>query len=132
MKRIRSLFIVGVASATVGLVVGTVLAETKEPKTRYLVIEEFEMGPDMSMDDGIARLSGWVRALRASGKHSSVRLFLHDWGPELALYIVSETDDWGAIGTIFDDVIAAEPDVMKKPLGFVGHSDNILTEIPVE
>lgn len=134
MKGIRSPLIVAIASLAVGLVAGTVVAKTQdeEQKTQYLVIEEFGIAPDMSMDEGIARLSGWVRALRATGKHSSVRLFLHDWGPEAALYVVSETSDWGAVGTIFADVIAAEPDLMKKPLGFAGHSDNILTEVPVE
>jgi hypothetical protein len=108
------------------------LATTQAQQANYLVIEEFELGPDMSMNDGIARLSEWVRALRATGKHSDVRLFMHDWGPEAALYIVSETEDWDAVGTIFADVLAVEPDFMTQPFGFLGHSDNILSEIPVQ
>ena len=132
MKRIRSLLIVGITGATVGLFAGTALATPQAQDTNYLVIEEFEVGPDMILNDGIVRLSEWVRALRATGKHSSVRLFFHAWGPEAAFYIVSETTDWAAIGTIFVDVVAAEPDFMTKPFGFAGHSDNILTEIPVQ
>ncbi len=132
MKRIPSLLFVAITGATVGLFAGTVLATPQAQETSYLVIEEFEIGPDMIPNDGIARMSEWVRALRATGKHSSVRLFMHDWGPEIALYIVSETTDWAAIGTIFADVVAAEPDFMARPFGFAGHSDNILTEIPVQ
>ena len=132
MKPIASLLVAGILCSTVGLVAGTALATPQAQDTTYLVIEEFEIGPDMTVNDGTARLSDWVRALRQTGKHSSVRLFFHDWGPEAAFYIVSETKDWGAIGTIFEDVVAAEPDFMTQPFGFAGHSDNILTEIPVQ
>lgn len=132
MKRISSLLIVGIIGATLGLFSGMGWATSQAQETNYLVIEEFELGPDMTVNDGTARLSEWVRALRATGKHSSVRLFFHDWGPEAAFYIVSETADWGAIGTIFADVLAVDPDFMSQPFGFAGHSDNILTEIAVE
>ena len=131
MKRIPTLLIVGIAGAVLGLFAGTAWATAQAQETTYLVIEEFGIGPDMTVNEGTERLSGWVRALRATDKHSSVRLFFHDWGPEAAFYIVSETTDWGAIGTIFSDVIASEPDFMDRPFGFSGHSDNILTEIPV-
>ena len=132
MKRIPSLLIVGATAAILGLFVGTGWTTWQPQETNYLVIEEFEIGPNMSVNDGTARLSKWVQALRATGKHSSVRLFFHDWGPEAAFYLVSETTDWGAIGTIFADVVAVEPDFMSQPFGFAGHSDNILTEIPVQ
>jgi hypothetical protein len=45
---------------------------------------------------------------------------------------MSETSDWGAIGTMVDDLFAEIPDFMEQKWGFAGHSDNILTEIPVE
>ncbi len=132
MKWIPSLLVVGITGITVGLFAGTALATAQAQETNYLVIEEFEISPSMSMSDGTAQLSGWVSALRATGKHNSVRLFFHDWGPNAAFYIVSETTDWAAIGTIFADVIAADPGFTTRPFGFAGHSDNILTEIPVQ
>ncbi len=132
MKRTPSLLVVGITSASLGLFTGTAVATSQTQETNYLVMEEFELGPNMSMNDGTEQLSGWVSALRATGKHSSVRLFFHDWGPNAAFYIVSETTDWGAIGTIFADVLAADPDFVSRPWGFAGHSDNILTEIPVQ
>ncbi len=131
MKKFRSLVVVAVAAALVGGIGGRLLA-TPQQDTTYLVVEEFEFAPDMALSDGIERLSTWVRALRATGKHSSVRLFMHDWGSEAAFYIISETTDWNAIGTLFADVLAAEPDFMNQPFGFAGHSDEILTEIPVQ
>ena len=131
MKRTWLLAVVALASASLGLIGGRGLSASVQQGTNYLVIEEFEIAPDMTPNEGTARLSEWVRALRATGKHSSVRLFFHDWGPEAAFYIVSETTDWAAIGTIFADVVAAQPDFMTQPFGFAGHSDNILTEIEV-
>ena len=131
MKKLRSLVVVAVAAALVGGT-GSRLLATPQQDTTYLVVEEFEFGSDMALSDGIERLSTWVRALRATGKHSSVRLFMHDWGSEAAFYIISETTDWNAIGTLFADVVAAEPDFMDQPFGFAGHSDEIMTEIPVQ
>ncbi len=132
MKRTSYLVAVGVACAAIGLVAGRGLAAAQEEQTNYVVIQEFEISSDMAFNDGIAQLSEWVRAFRASGKQSSVRLFMHEWGPEAAFYIISETTDWGAIGTMFADLLAAQPDFMTVPIGFSGHSDNILTEIPVD
>ncbi len=132
MKRTSYLVAVGVACAAIGLVAGRGLAAAQEQETNYVVIQEFEIGSDMALNDGIAQLSEWVRAFRASGKHSSVRLFMHEWGSEAALYIISETTDWGAIGTMFADLLAGQPDFMTVPFGFSAHGDNILAEIPVE
>ncbi len=130
MKRSSLLTVTALVLVPIAATAAMRTIQTQE-ETNYLVIEEFEIGPDMIWNDGIARMSEWVRALRATGKHSSVRLFMHDWGPEAAFYIVSETTDWAAVGTIFADVVAAEPDFMTQPFGFAGHSDNILTEIEV-
>ena len=132
-KRTHILLVVGFVSAAVGVLAGVALAAAAQTQqTRYLVVEEFKIGPNMSFNEGIARLSGWVRALRASGKHGSVRLFRHDWGPEASLYIMSETENWASIGTILEDVSTAEPDILDRPFGFAGHRDNILVEIPVQ
>ena len=132
MKRLLSILVAVLASSSLGLLAGRSLAADQAQQTNYLVVEEFKLAPDQVPADAIARLSSWVQALRATGKHSDVRLFFHDWGPEVALYIVSETTDWNAVGSIFADVLAVEPDFMNQPLGFAGHSDNILTEIPVQ
>ena len=131
MRRISTFLIIALASAAIGLTAGRSVAAVQAQETNYLAIEEFQLGPDQTPAEAIERLSGWVQALRATGRHSNVRLFLHDWGPQIALYIVSETNDWDAIGSIFADVLAADPGFMTRPLGFAGHSDNILTEIPV-
>jgi hypothetical protein len=56
---------------------------------------------------------------------------MHEWGSAPALYIVSETQDWNAIGTIFEDLTAALPEFTAEPFGFAGHGDEILMEIPV-
>ena len=132
MKRFSLLTVLSLVILAVGVIAGRASAVSEVQETNYLVIESFELGPDQTMNEGIARLSEWVRAIRNSGKHSSVRLFFHDWGPETAFYIVSETSDWGAIGTLFADILAEIPDFPDQKWGFAGHSDNILTEIPVE
>ena len=132
MKRYSLLSVLSLVILALGVVAGRASAEAEAQETNYLVIEAFEMGPDQTMNEGIEQLSEWVRILRATGKHSSVRLFFHDWGPETAFYIVSETSDWGAIGTIFADILAEIPDFPNQKWGFAGHSDNILSEIPVE
>jgi len=132
MKPIPAFLFVALASAALGLTGGRLFAADQAQETNYLVLEEFRLAPDQTPADAIARLSSWIRALRATGDHSQVRLFLHDWGPEVALYIVSETRDWNAVGNIFAEVVAVEPDFMNQPFGFAGHSDNIMTEIPVQ
>jgi hypothetical protein len=131
MKRIAVVLGIAVVSATLGVAGGRSLEASQAQQTNYLVIESFTLGADQAPAEAIERLSRWVRALRATGDHTDVRLFFHDWGPEAALYIVSETPDWNAVGNIFAEVLTVEPDLMNQPLGFAGHSDNILTEIPV-
>lgn len=129
MKRIGvvlSLALVG----SLGFVGGEAFSSTQEAPN-YLVMTEFEIGPDQTFNDAINRLSEWVRVSRATGKHESVRLFLHDWGPEAGLYILYESD-WEGVGEIFPDIVAGIPGFMDQPFGFVGHSDNIMTEIVVD
>ena len=132
MKRYSLLSVLSLAILAVGIIAGRASAVSEVQETNYIVIEEFELGPDQTINEGIEQLSEWVRILRNTGKHSSVRLFMHHWGPETALYIMSETSDWGAIGTLTADLFAGIPDFLDQEWGFAGHSDNILTEIPVE
>jgi len=132
VKRFSLLAVLSLVILAIGVIAGRASAVNEVQETNYLVIETFELGPDQTMNEGIEQLSEWVRIIRDTGKHSSVRLFLHHWGPETALYIMSETSDWGAIGTMVDDLFAEIPDFPEQKWGFAGHSDNILTEIPVE
>jgi len=132
VKRFSLLAVSSLVILAIGVIAGRASAVNELQETNYLVIQSFELGPDQTMNQEIERLSEWVRILRDTGKHSSVRLFFHHWGPETAIYIMSETSDWGAIGTMGDDLVAEISDVMDQEWGFAGHSDNILTEIPVE
>ena len=132
MKRMPYLLAAGVAIGAIGLVADRSLGAAQEQETNYVVIQEFELASDLPLNASVAKLSGWVRTFRASGKHSSVRLFMHEWGTKASLYVISETTDWSALGTMFADLLESQPDFMTVPFGFSGHSDNILTEIPVE
>ena len=132
MKRFSLLTMLSLVILAIGVIAGRASIVSEAQETNYIVIEEFELGPDQTINEGIERLSEWVRIIRDTGKHSSVRLFLHEWGPETAIYIVSETSDWSAIGTLFADLLAEIPNLADQKWGFAGHSDNILTEIPVE
>ncbi len=119
-----------VVALAVGVFAGRGLSATQEPAPNYMVVSDFELGPDMSFNEGIARLSEWIQLARATGKHESVRLFMHDWGPKTALYMVVETD-WNGVGAIFPDLVEAKPEMMDEKWGFAGHGDDIMTEIPV-
>ena len=132
MKRFSLLALTLPATLAVGVIAGHASASSQEQETNYMVVQEFEIGPDQTINEAIEGLSEWVRVFRNSGKHSSARLFMHEWGSEAALYIISETSDWGAIGTLFEDLVAADPGFMDRSWGFVGHSDEILMEIPVQ
>jgi hypothetical protein len=132
VKRFSLLAVLSIVILATVFMAGRASAVSEVQETNYLVIESYELGPDQTINQEIERLSEWVRILRNTGKHSSVRLFMHHWGPETALYIMSETSDWGAIGTMVDDLFAEIPEFMDQEWGFAGHSDNILTEIPVE
>lgn len=131
MKSVTSFLIAGITCAALGLFAETKWGALQAQESSYLVIMEWKTGPDMSRNEGTAQLSEWVRALRETGKHSSVRLYSHHWGPNAAFYIVLETTNWGAIDSVFADIAATQPDIKDRALGFAGHSDNILTEIPV-
>lgn len=132
MKRNLLLSVLALVVLTVGVVAGRAFALSQEQEKNYLVVQEFEFGGGQTLNEAIEQLSEWVRIMRDTGKHSSVRLFMHEWGPKSALYIVNETNDWDAIGSLFDDLLAEIPDFPNQRWGFAGHSDNILAEIPVD
>jgi hypothetical protein len=98
----------------------------------YLYIEEYEIPAGASINDVIAEASQWVRDFRNTGEYKSVRLFIHNSGPALALYILQEPNNWQAIETGANKFFAARPDIMSNPIKWGRRSDNILNEIPVE
>jgi hypothetical protein len=98
----------------------------------YLYIEEFEITRGMVPNDAIAEASDWVRGMRNTGEFRSVKLYIHNTGPRFALYILAEPNSWQALETGFEKFFAARPDIMSSPLPWGLHSDNLLSEIPVE
>ncbi len=97
----------------------------------YLVISTWQPAPGRSVNDASAEISETVRVFRNSGKYKSVRLFTHNWGPELAFYIVSEPNDWASIPGGFTALLEAQPDFLDRPSNWQAHADNIPTEIDV-
>ncbi len=98
----------------------------------YLYLEEFEIAPGQIPNEAIAEMTEWVKIMRESGEFTSVRLFIHNTGPRFALYLLIETDNWQSLETGFEKLLAALPEFMDEPFRWAGHSDNLLSEIPVE
>lgn len=110
--------------------------ETKKQVTpiigeNYLYMEEFEIGPGMTMNKAIAEGKDWVTSLRKTGEFKSVKLYIHNTGPRFAVYILAEPKSWQSLETGWQKFFAANPDFGDKPVWFT-HSDNLLSEIPVE
>jgi hypothetical protein len=97
----------------------------------YLSMEEFEIGPGMTMNKAIAEGKDWVRGMRKTGDFKSVKLYIHNTGPRLAIYIFAEPKNWQSIETGFAKFIATMPDFGDRPVWFT-HNDNLVSEIPVE
>ena len=113
-----------------GAMAGFVTAQAQQ-EPNYLVIETYEMTPDRSFAEAQEEMMEVVRIHRATGAYQSVRLFTHNWGPELAFYLIAEPNDWASIPAGFQAQVEAQPDLLDRPLGWASHSDNILTEVPV-
>ena len=130
MKRFSLLFIGLLFSVPIGTA-GALLITQSQQDPNYLVISVYEPVPERSFNDAVAEASEWVRLHRGTGKYKSVRLFGHNWGPEEALYMIAEPNDWASIPSGFDAILEAQPDLFDQPNGWQAHSDNILAEIPV-
>jgi hypothetical protein len=137
MTRIGALFALALAFAAGALVSGGLfpaarpaLAQEQQQQT-YVYMEEFTLAPGQSWNGAVREISGWVRDMRATGEFRSVRLFGHHTGPSLSFYVMAETDTWQAIDAGFGKFFAGRPNMMDEPFQFAGHSDNLLTEIPV-
>ncbi len=136
-KNCLALAVFVIISATI---IGTTLIKAQEKKPaspwvgelNYLYILEFEYGTGQSFNEAIAEMKDWVKVMRETGEFKSVKLYTHHTGPRAALYILIEPNSWQAIETGWQKTIAAFPDLMNKPNKFGSHSDNLLSEIPVE
>ena len=135
----RRLLAVFVVALGVGLVVAAWQAgfaqqpaqQAAQQPTAYLLIEKFEIAPGRAISEATEEMSGIVRELRKTGEFNSVRLYTHNYGPELAVYIITEPKSWQALKNGADKLFAARPDLLTTPFRWAGHSDNILAEIPV-
>ena len=100
--------------------------------SNYLYIEEFKIGTGQTVNEAIEETSGYVKIFRETGEYKSVRLFIHNTGPEFSLYLLAEPNDWQAIETGFEKFFEALPDFFDQPWQYGGHSDNLLSEIIVD
>jgi hypothetical protein len=107
------------------------VAQQASPPPTYLVVSSYDMAPGRTINDVIEEASGWVRAYRQTGEFNSVRLFIHDWGSGLRVFVLTEPKSWQSIKTGNDKFFAARPDILTAPFRWQGHSDDILTEVPV-
>lgn len=98
----------------------------------YLYIEEFQVPTGMTPNEAIAEGQMWVKSYRATGEYKSVRLFLHNTGPSFSVYVLLEPNSWQSIETGQAKFFEAQPDFMDRPWKFALHSDNLLSEVPVE
>jgi hypothetical protein len=105
----------------------------EEAVTNYLYISEWELAAGTSWNEAIAEASDMLRGLRETGEFKSAKLYVHHTGPRAALYTLLETDSWEAIDRGWQQYIDANPQMMAEPWTWATHhSDNLVTEIPVE
>jgi len=83
------------------------------------------------MNKAIAEGKDWVVGMRKTGEYKSVKLYIHNTGPRFAFYILAEPKNWQSIETGAEKWIASMSDFGDRPVRFT-HSDNLLSEIPVE
>ena len=102
-----------------------------QPPAALMLIERFDIAPGRPVSEAIEEASGWVREMRRTGEYNSVKLYVHNYGPELAVYVITEPKSWQALKNGEEKFFAARPELMTTPFRWAGHSDNILTEVPV-
>ena len=108
------------------------LVEDSFASANLLYIEEFEIAPGVAVNEAVAEMQEWVKGYRETGEYKSVRLFFHHTGPKLAVYLLLEPKSWQAIQDGQNKFFEANADLFDNPFNWGGHSDNLLTEIPVE
>jgi hypothetical protein len=97
----------------------------------YLYINELEIPPGRTPNECIEEAIKWVKALREGGEFKSVRLYIHNTGPMFALYLLAEPNDWASMEKGFEKALTGLG-VMEKPWNWGRHTDNLISEIPVD
>ena len=108
------------------------LIEDSFEAANLLYIESFELAPGAVPNEAIAQAQGWAKSYRATGEYKSVRLFVHHTGPNFALYLMLEPKSWQAIQDGQNKFFEARSEEMDKPFNWANHSDNLLSEIPLD
>jgi hypothetical protein len=131
MEEVHLMRIAAAALVCLGAM-STAMAE-QSPITggNYLYIQEYVVGPDMTPDEAVARGSEIVRAMRNTGEYRSVRLYIHNTGPQMGIYVLAEPNSWQAIEMGANKAIQALG-YMSQRWGWASHSDNLMSEIQLE
>ena len=106
----------------------------QQPETgavNYLYIQELELGDRMTPNEYFSEATKLAKAIRATGEYKTVRVFNHNTGPNLSVYIFMEPKSWQAIETGASKWIESAG-LLDKPWLWKSHSDNVLTELSVE
>ena len=132
--RISAIALAIVAGAGIAVFAGAAEQEATSPFTgsNYLYIAEFEISPQMTPNEAIAKASEMAREHKKTGEWTSVRLYIHNTGPRLSMYVLMEPKNWQSIETGFEKFDAANPAFLSEPWGFGRHSDNLLSEISLD
>ena len=110
----------------------TVMAqESQATAANYLYIQELELGDRMTPNEYFSEAAKLAKTIRATGEYKSVRLFNHNTGSNLSVYIFMEPKNWQAIETGAAKWIASAG-LLDKPWLWKSHSDNILTEVSLD
>jgi hypothetical protein len=110
----------------------TVMAqEAPAAGTNYLYILEYELGDRLSPREYFAEAVKLAKAIRATGEYKSVRVFNHNTGPHLSVYVFVEPKSWQAIETGANKWIESTG-ALDKPWIWKSHSDNLLTELSLD
>ena len=108
------------------------LIEESYAAANLLYLQSFEIAPGAIPNEAIAEAQEWVKAYRATGEYKSVRLFVHHTGPSFSLYMMLEPKSWQAIQDGQNKFFEAMAETMDQPFNWATHSDNLLTEVPVD
>jgi len=131
MRKLVSPLVAGVA-LVLGFAAGRRSSDAhaqQQSPTNYLQIEECRLPAGVVIGDAIAMASRIAAEYRKTGQYKSVKLFVHHYGPALALYTVMEPRSWAAVEAGFAQALAANPEFLTTPFLCAEHSDNILVEV---
>ena len=128
-KSIMLTAMVALIAASVGFVGGKELP-VEQDAGNYMVLVEFTMDASQSFADALESMNTFGKSAQSIGLN--VRTFMHEWGPSNSFYMTIETESWEEIGSVFERMVEAMPELMNEPFGFSGHSDIIMRELPIQ